>query len=58
MTDKNKVLSVRDMVVEFEVRDRILTAIRNISIDLYEGEECWNQMDVSLRALLIIAVKI
>ena len=38
MTDKNKVLSVRDMVVEFEVRDRILTAIRNISIDLYEGE--------------------
>lgn len=38
MTDKNVVLSAKDVVVEFDVRDRVLTAIRGISLDLYEGE--------------------
>jgi oligopeptide transport system ATP-binding protein len=36
--EKNVILSVRDLVVKFRVRDRVLTAIRNISLDLYEGE--------------------
>ena len=36
--EKNVILSVRDLVVKFHVRDRILTAIRNISLDLYENE--------------------
>lgn len=36
--DKNVILSAQNVVVEFDVRDRVLTAIRNISIDLYEGE--------------------
>ncbi|MDO4634655.1 MAG: ABC transporter ATP-binding protein [Streptococcus sp.] len=35
---KNVILSAKDVVVEFDVRDRVLTAIRNISLDLYEGE--------------------
>lgn len=39
MTDsKNVVLSARDIVVEFDVRDRVLTAIRGVSLDLIEGE--------------------
>ncbi|MGT2926530.1 ABC transporter ATP-binding protein [Streptococcus cuniculipharyngis] len=38
MTDKSVILSAKDVVVEFAVRDRILTAIRGISLDLYEGE--------------------
>lgn len=38
MTEKNVVLSAKDVVVEFDVRDRVLTAIRGISLDLYEGE--------------------
>ncbi|MBM7643228.1 ABC transporter ATP-binding protein [Streptococcus loxodontisalivarius] len=37
-TTKDIVLSASDVVVEFEVRDRILTAIRGISLDFYEGE--------------------
>lgn len=32
------ILSVRDLVVRFEVRKRILTAIRHISLDIYKGE--------------------
>jgi len=36
---KNRViLSVNDLVVKFRVRNRILTAIRNISFDIYDGE--------------------
>ena len=31
-------LSVHDLVVKFRVRGRILTAIRNISLDIYENE--------------------
>lgn len=38
MTNKNVVLNAQNVVVEFDVRDRVLTAIRNISVDLYEGE--------------------
>ncbi|MBG9981151.1 ABC transporter ATP-binding protein [Facklamia sp. DSM 111018] len=38
MTDKNKILEVRDLKVKFRVRDTELTAIRGIDLDLYEGE--------------------
>lgn len=31
-------VSVRDLVVEFTVRQRILTAIRHINLDIYKGE--------------------
>jgi len=36
--EKNVILSARDIVVNFRVRSRILTAIRNVSVDLIEGE--------------------
>lgn len=35
---KNIILSVRDLEVKFKVRDRVLTAIRNISMDFEEGK--------------------
>ncbi|MCU0081984.1 ABC transporter ATP-binding protein [Streptococcus danieliae] len=35
---KEIILCAQDVVVEFEVRDRILTAIRGVSLDLYQGE--------------------
>lgn len=39
MTEKNNViLTAKDVVVEFDVRDRVLTAIRSVSLDLIEGE--------------------
>jgi len=36
--DKKVLLSVKDLDVKFHVRGRILTAIRGISLDIYEGE--------------------
>ena len=36
--EKNIILSVKDLEVKFKVRDRILTAIRNISLDFEEGK--------------------
>ena len=38
MEEKKVLLSVKDLVVKFRVRGRILTAIRGISLDLYKGE--------------------
>ncbi len=38
MEEKNVLLSVKDLVVKFRVRGRILTAIRGISLDIYENE--------------------
>jgi len=38
MEDKKVILSVKDLVVKFKLRGRILTAIREASLDLYEGE--------------------
>ena len=38
MAENKVLLSVRDLVVKFKVRGRILTAIRNISLDIYENE--------------------
>ncbi|WP_159582972.1 ABC transporter ATP-binding protein [Streptococcus halichoeri] len=35
---KEVILSAKNIVVEFDVRDRVLTAIRDISLDLHEGE--------------------
>lgn len=36
--EENVVLSARDVEVKFTVRGRVLTAIRNVSLDLYDGE--------------------
>lgn len=36
--EENVILSVKDLVVKFKLRGRILTAIRGISLDAYEGE--------------------
>ena len=36
--DKKVILSLRNVVVKFNVRGRILTAIRNVSLDIYENE--------------------
>ncbi len=40
MTEQNKniILSARNLEVKFKVRDRVLTAIRNISMDFEEGK--------------------
>ena len=38
MEEKKVLLSVRDLDVKFKVRGRILTAIRGISLDIYENE--------------------
>jgi oligopeptide transport system ATP-binding protein len=38
MEDKKVLLSVRNLSVKFRVRGRILTAIRGVSLDLYENE--------------------
>ena len=38
MEDKKILLSVRNLSVKFRVRGRVLTAIRNVSLDLYENE--------------------
>ena len=37
-TERKVLLSVKDLEVKFHVRGRILTAIRGISLDIYEGE--------------------
>lgn len=36
--EKKVLLSLKDVVVKFNVRGRILTAIRNVSLDVYENE--------------------
>lgn len=36
--ERNIVLSAKDIEVKFQVRSRVLTAIRGISLDIYEGE--------------------
>ncbi|KXT83764.1 ABC transporter ATP-binding protein [Streptococcus panodentis] len=36
--NENVILTARDIVVEFDVRDRVLTAIRGVSLELIEGE--------------------
>ena len=36
--DKKVLLSIKDLEVKFHVRSRILTAIRGISLDIYENE--------------------
>ena len=38
MEDKKVLLSIKDLSVKFRVRGRILTAIRGISLDIYENE--------------------
>ena len=36
--NKKVILSAKDIEVQFRVRDNYLTAIRNVSLDLYDGE--------------------
>ncbi|MBO4297488.1 MAG: ATP-binding cassette domain-containing protein, partial [Clostridia bacterium] len=36
--DKKVLLSLRNVSVKFNVRGRVLTAIRNVSLDIYENE--------------------
>ena len=38
MEEKKVLLSINDMEVKFRVRGRILTAIRGVSLDIYENE--------------------
>ena len=38
MEEKKVLLSIKDLVVKFRVRGRVLTAIRGISLDIYENE--------------------
>ncbi|EQC69313.1 MAG: ABC transporter ATP-binding protein [Streptococcus equinus] len=38
MVSENVIISVNNLVVKFKVRNRLLTAIRNISLNLYKGE--------------------
>lgn len=38
MSERDVILSAKDVEVQFQVRGRILTAIREISLDIYEGE--------------------
>lgn len=38
MEERKVILSVKDLVVKFKLRGKILTAIREASLDLYEGE--------------------
>ena len=38
MDEKKLILSAKDVEVKFRVRDNYLTAIRGVSLDLYEGE--------------------
>lgn len=37
-TEKKVLLSLKNVSVKFNVRGRILTAIRNVSLDIYENE--------------------
>ena len=34
----NKILSVDDLVIKFKLRGRILTALRGVSLEIFEGE--------------------
>ena len=36
--NENVIISAKDVEVKFRVRDKYLTALRNVSLDLYEGE--------------------
>ena len=38
MAERNKVLSVQNLVVNFKTDNGILKAVRDVSFDLYEGE--------------------
>ena len=38
MEDKKVLLQIENLNVKFHVRGRILTAIRGISLDIYENE--------------------
>src|SRR5699024_1921881 len=33
-----KILSVKDLIIKFRLRGQVLTVVRGVSLDLYEGE--------------------
>ena len=35
---KSRILGIQNLVIQFTLRGRVLTAIRGISLDLYKGE--------------------
>mgnify|MGYP007126177949 CR=1 FL=1 len=35
---KERVLSIQNLIIKFKLRGQVLTAIRDISLDLYKGE--------------------
>ena len=38
MEDRKVLLSIKDLHVQFRVRGRILTAIRGVSLDIFEND--------------------
>ena len=38
MSEKEKILSIQDLSVRFNLRGRVLHAIRGLSLDVYKGE--------------------
>ncbi len=48
--NRNIVLSAKDIEVKFRVRDNYLTAIRGVSLDLYEGRNARHRRRVRLAA--------
>lgn len=36
--EQEKILSIENLVIKFKLRGQTLTAIRDISLDLYKGE--------------------
>lgn len=36
--EAKKIIAIKDLVVKFRVRSRVLTSIRNVSFDIYDGE--------------------
>lgn len=35
---KSRILSIQNIIIKFKLRGQVLTAIRDISLDLYKGE--------------------
>ena len=51
MEEKKVLLSVKDLVVKFRVRGRILTAIRGISLELYHLRRPFTRGGASVKKL-------
>ena len=72
MEDKKVLLSIKDLQVKFRVRGRILTAIRGVTLDIYENEsiaivgesgagksvftKCWTATASSIREISFLTM--